>query len=90
MDIHCRSCDNRESFIMPLWVRATFKIEENGTLSILHMRQLESLEEKLADQGKTSFSLTCSECGGDDVEILFDEYSGREHERREKAALEGL
>ncbi|MFC1583879.1 hypothetical protein ACFL4U_04255 [Candidatus Neomarinimicrobiota bacterium] len=90
MNIHCRSCNNQESFVLPLWVRATFKIEEDGTLSILHVRQLESLEEKLADQGKTSFSLTCSECGSDEVEVVFDEYSGQEQKRREIAALEAL
>ena len=90
MDIHCRSCDNRESFVLPLWVRATFKIEEDGTLSILHVRELESIEEKLTDQGRTSSSLTCSECGGDDVEVDFDEYAGMDQQRREKAALEDL
>ena len=89
MQIQCRSCSNHESFVVPLWVRATFKIEEDGTISILHVRQLESLEEKLVDQGKTSFSLTCSECGGD-AEVVFDEYSTRDQERSEKAALEGL
>ena len=90
MDIQCRSCENRSSFVLPLWVRATFQIEEDGTISILHVRQLESLEEKLADQGKTSFALTCSECGSDDVQVVFDEYSSREQERREKTALEDL
>jgi hypothetical protein len=89
MQIHCRSCGNQESFVIPLWVRATFKFEEDGTMSILHVRQLESLEEKLADQGKTSFALTCTECGGD-AEILFDEYSTNDQQRREKVALEAL
>ena len=89
MQIHCQSCSNHESFVVPLWVRATFKFEEDGTMSILHVRQLESLEEKLADQGKTSFSLTCSECGGD-AEVVFDEYSSSDQESREKAALEAL
>ena len=89
MQIHCQSCSNHESFVIPLWVRATFKFEEDGTISILHVRQLESLEEKLTDQGKTSFALTCSECG-DDAEVIFDEYSGKDQERREKAALEAL
>ncbi len=89
MQIHCRSCDNQEAFIVPLWVRATFKFDEDGTISILHVRQLESLEEKLADQGKTSSALTCSECGGD-AEVVFDEYSTRDQESREKAALEAL
>lgn len=90
MQIHCRDCNNTQSFVLPLWVRATFRFEENGTISILHIRQLESLEEKLADQGKTSFALTCSECGSDDVAVVFDEYSGADQERREKAALEAL
>ncbi len=89
MQIQCRSCSNHESFVVPLWVRATFKFEEDGTISILHVRELESLEEKLADQGKTSFSLTCSECGGD-AQVIFDEYSGLDQQRREQAALEGL
>lgn len=90
MQIQCRSCSNQDSFVIPLWVRATFRIEEDGTISILHVRQLESLEEKLADQGKTSFSLTCSECGSDNVEVVFDEYSHQDQERREKMTLEGL
>jgi len=64
-------------------------IQEDGTISILHVRQLESLEEKLADQGKTSFALTCTECGGD-AQVTFDEYSGLDQGRREKAALEAL
>lgn len=90
MHIRCRSCSNGQTFIMPLWVRATFRIEEDGTLSILHVRQLESLEEKLAGQGQTSCSLSCPECGSDDVQVVFDEYSSREQQRREKAALEAL
>ena len=90
MQIHCQSCDNQESFVIPLWVRATFKIEEDGTISIMHVRPLESLEDKLTDQGKISFALTCSECGSDDVRVVFDEYSSLEQECREKTALEGL
>ena len=89
MQIHCQNCSNTQNFVLPLWVRATFKIEQDGTISILHVRQLESLEEKLADQGKTSFALTCTECGGD-AQVIFDEYSGLDQQRREQAALEGL
>jgi len=89
MRIHCQNCANTQNFVLPLWVRATFKIEEDGTISILHVRQLESLEEKLADQGKTSFALTCTECGGD-AQVIFDEYSGLDQQRREQAALEAL
>jgi len=89
MQISCPECPNTLEFILPLWTRATFKIEEDGSLTILHVRELESLEEKLADQGKTSFALTCSECGGD-AEIIFDEYSSGDQQRREQAALEAL
>ena len=88
MQITCR-CGNHKDFIIPLWVRVTFKINEDGTLSILHTKQLESIEEKLTDQGKTSFSLTCQECSGD-AEIVFNEYEKLSTDSREKHALEGL
>lgn len=89
MQISCPECPNTSEFVMPLWVRATFKIEEDGSLTILHVRELESLEEKLVDQGKNSFTLTCSSCGADAI-VTFDEYASRDQERREKAALEAL
>ena len=89
MQITCPSCGNHKDFVIPLWVRATFKINEDGTLSILHTKQLESLEEKLIDRGKTSFALTCTECNGD-AEITFNEYEKLNTTAHEKQALEGL
>jgi hypothetical protein len=89
MQIHCRSCGNHKGFLMPLWVRATFKINEDGTLSILHTKQLESIEEKLTDQGKTSFALTCQECSAD-AKITFNEYEKINKNSNELSALEGL
>ena len=89
MQIICRSCGNHKDFIIPLWVRTTFKFNEDGTLSILHVKQLESLEEKLTDQGKTSFALTCQECGGD-AEVVFNEYALIDEDTRQRQALEGL
>jgi hypothetical protein len=89
MQIHCRSCGNHKGFLMPLWVRATFKINEDGTLSILHTQQLESIEEKLTDQGKTSFALTCQECSAD-AKITFNEYEKINKNSNELSALEGL
>ena len=89
MQIHCRSCGNHRNFVIPLWVRATFKINEDGALSILHTKQLESIEEKLTDQGKTSFALTCQECSGD-AEVVFNEYAKLDSQTQEKQALEGL
>ena len=73
MRITCPSCSNRTNFLIPLWVRVTFKIEESGVVSILHCKQLESLEDKLTDQGKTSFGLTCKECGAE-AKVEFNEY----------------
>ena len=89
MQINCPSCGNHKSFLIPLWVRTTFKFNEDGTLSILHVKQLESIEEKLTNQGKTSFTLTCKECGGD-AEVVFNEYEELNKESSEKKALEGL
>ena len=88
MQITC-PCGNNKDFVIPLWVRATFKINKDGTLSILHTKQLESIEEKLTDQGKTSFALTCQQCSGD-AEIVFNEYAKIDTESQEKQALEGL
>ena len=89
MQINCLSCGNSKSFLLPLWVRTTFKFNEDGTISILHVKQLESLEEKLTNQGKISFALTCKECGGDS-KVVFNEYEGLNKESSEKKALEGL
>ena len=89
MQITCPSCGNHKDFLMPLWVRATFKINEDGTLSILHTKQLESIEEKLTDQGKTSFALTCQECSAD-AKITFNEYEKINKNSTELSALEGL
>ena len=88
MDINCR-CGNRESFVLPLWARVTFMIEDSGAIEILHTKPLESLEEKLVDQGKSSYSLTCSECGDDDVQVQFQPF-GAGQEARERKALEAL
>ncbi len=89
MQIQCRSCDNQKTFVLPLWVRATFKIEEGGAISILHVRQLEFLEEKLVDQASLA-ALNCSECGSNDVAVEFGEYGQADQNRRELLALEGL
>ena len=88
MQITCQ-CGNNKDFVIPLWVRATFKINEDGTLSILHTKQLESIEEKLTDQGKTSFDLTCQQCRGD-AEIVFNEYAKIDDAANEKLALEDV
>ena len=89
MQIQCRSCDNHESFVLPLWCRVTFKINDDGTLSILHTRSLESLEEKLVDQACLA-ALDCTECGSNDVAVELGEYGQADQSRRELLALGGL
>jgi len=69
-------------------VRCTFKFCEDGNISVLHTRPLESLEEKLADQNRYP-ALTCKECGSD-ADITFNEYENTNEEQRQLAALEGL
>jgi len=89
MRITCPSCGNHKSFLIPLWVRCTFKFNEDGTISILHVKQLESLEDKIIDQGKTSFTITCKECGAD-AEVILNEYEELETQKRQNMALEDL
>ena len=89
MKISCPSCDNNKSFLIPLWVRCTFKFNKDGTISILHVRQLESLEDKIVDQGKTSFAITCKECGAD-AQVTLNEYEDLDTVKQQHAALEGL
>jgi hypothetical protein len=47
MQIRCPKCDNEKSFIVPVWVRATFRFNDDDTISLLHTRFLEPVEEKL-------------------------------------------
>lgn len=88
MKITCPYCDNTRTFLIPLWVRCTFKFNEDGTISILHVKQLESLEEKLANQN-TFPTLTCQQCGGD-VNVDFNPYESIDEEQRQHQALEAL
>ena len=87
MRLTCPACPESKVFLVPLWVRATFKVEENGTVTILHVRPLESLEEKLVEHGKTNLDITCSECGGE-ADLFLDDTSART--RLEERALAAL
>ena len=91
MHIYCPSagCGNKVKFLIPLWVRCTFRFDDDGKIKILHLKQLESLEEKLAATGKSDFSLTCQECS-EPAEIVFNEYEAISDESSQKEALEEL
>ena len=88
MNIKCTMCDNRERFIIPLWIRATFRFNEDGTLTILHTRPLESLEEKLVNQ-KIQPALKCAVCKAQAIVDIGPDTSV-ETEARQKAAVEAL
>jgi len=66
----------------------TFRFNDDGTISILHVKQLESLEEKLANQNSFP-SLSCRECGSE-AEIDFNEFESIDNTNRELMALEAL
>ena len=86
MNITCRSC-GRNDVVIPLWVKTTFKFQEGGSISILHVKPLESLEDKLADQDS---EITCKHCGSNDINIVFNEHEQVQSDDKELAALEGL
>lgn len=75
--------------MIPLWVRTIFKFTEEGTISILHVKPLESLEEKIVSQGKSTFYITCADCGAD-ADIVFNEYESLSEELSQRQAMEGL
>ena len=86
MDITCQSC-GRNDVVVPLWVKATFKFLDDGTITILHVKPLESLEEKLVDQDS---EITCKHCGSNDIKIVFNQHEQVQTEDQEMAALEDL
>ena len=90
MELHCRSCGNRnKGFLLPLWNKTTFRIEPDGDIKILHLTPLESLEEKITDH-KCTQEISCKECGGEDVDITLNEFEESSGSDSEKQALEGL
>ena len=87
MQIECLSCGKSDEFLLPLWVSTTFKFNEDDTLSILHVKPLESLEDKLTDNNSIR-EISCKECGSNEVDIVFNEYENQDDD--EVSALEGL
>ena len=86
MDITCRSC-GRNEVILPLWVKTTFKFLDDGSIAILHVKPLESLEDKLVD---SDGEMTCKHCGSNDIKIEFNELESILKQDKELAALEDL
>jgi len=88
MKIKCTRCDNRERFIIPLWIRATFRFNEDGTITILYTRPLESLEEKLVNQNVQP-ALKCAICKAPAIIEMRSEKNDI-LEERQRAAMEAL
>jgi len=82
--ISCSKCGNDKQFRLPLWVRATFRFNEDGTISRLHTTPLESLEEKLTNQRLVG-SLKCTMCGA-----VADADFDPEETSRQKQTVEAL
>mgnify|MGYP000853772545 CR=1 FL=1 len=88
MNIKCSTCDNRSRFIVPVWIRATFRFNDDGTITILHTRPLESLEEKLVNQ-IIQPALKCAICKAPAVVELGSDSTSNIQERQ-RAAVEAL
>ena len=88
MKILCENCGGSE-FKMPLWVKATFCFNENGTIDIKHVQSKESLEEKLTNHMKPKPLIRCKQCDSP-AKIIFNEYEEIDVKSNEFAALEGL
>lgn len=84
MTMKCSVCGNTKKFKIPLWLRATFCFNEDGTISLLHTMPLESLEEKLTNQ-KLVQGLKCTMCGAV-AEVDFNP----DESMRQKQTLEAL
>ena len=84
MNIICPSCGNQKQFRTSLWVKCTFRIEDDGMIRMLHLNQLESLEEKIADS-----RIDCKSCGAK-ARVVLDEFQTSQEERQQKKTLEGL
>ena len=88
MKILCENCGDSE-FKMPLWVKATFCFNVNGSIDIKHVQSKESLEEKLTNHMKPEPLIRCKRCGSP-ATIIFNQYEEINKANSEMAALEGL
>jgi hypothetical protein len=47
MQIRCSRCQNDKRFTASVWVRTAVRFKDDGTLTLLHTRFLEPIEEKI-------------------------------------------
>jgi|GEM_PF-1042487 len=64
MELICKHCNQQQQFTVPLWVQVTFTFNQDGTISLLHLQPLESVEEKITDQATDMpGGIVCESCG---------------------------
>ena len=86
MEITCQSCGNHE-IVIAIWMKTTFKFLEDGSISILHVSPMESLEEKLANNDS---EMSCKHCGSNDIQIQMNPSEDARNSMNEQAALDSL
>lgn len=90
MELTCLSCgEHNKGFLLPLWSKTTFKLDEDGSIKILHLTPLESLEDKITDN-ELNREITCKECGSGDIDIVLNQFEDGKSNNAENEALEGL
>ncbi len=80
MQIICSRCGNNKRFYVPAWVRATFRFNEDDSVTLLHTRPLEAIEEKLVNG-----QVKCAMCRAD-VKLVMN----GDDKQKEKLAMEAL
>ena len=90
MEMHCPDCRQQTDFRLPLWVKTTFTFNKDGTISLLHVQPLESLEEKLTEQATgMPQGITCEQCGSP-AEIVLNPFEETSKARMLRQAVEEL
>ncbi|MCF7802679.1 MAG: hypothetical protein K9N46_05425 [Candidatus Marinimicrobia bacterium] len=90
MELVCTKCKQSNDFRLPLWVKTTFTFNPDGTISLLHVQPLESLEEKLTEQATgMPQGITCERCGSP-AEIVLNPFEETSRARMLRQAVEDL
>lgn len=90
MEFICTQCKQQQDFVLPLWVDATFTFNKDGTISLLHVQPLESLEEKLTEQATgMPQGITCQHCKSP-AEITLNPFDETTKARMLRQAVEDL
>lgn len=87
MQITCPYCGNTKHFLIPEWNKLTFRFDEQGEITVMHVRPTEALEHRLASEYMSG--MTCTECGSD-AAIDYHTYDNISEEQSQLMALKGM